>query len=147
MRSSSEPARSDATSRWRGYRCAGHRVRAAEGGTGDRFLRRRFTRPVCITGGRVPSGADRSRLYRRAEFGDRISLGRGPDLARPGGNLTGFNILSSELIPKRLELLSEMVPQASVIALLVNPDSPSAERLISDTQRAALAKGGAALYR
>jgi ABC-type uncharacterized transport system substrate-binding protein len=72
---------------------------------------------------------------------DPVGAGLVTNLARPGGNLTGFSILSSELTPKRLELLSEMVPQASVIALLVNPDSPSAERLISDTQRAALAKG------
>ena len=42
---------------------------------------------------------------------------------------------------KRLELLSELVPQARVIALLVNPNSPSAERVIRDVQEAARAKG------
>jgi putative ABC transport system substrate-binding protein len=72
---------------------------------------------------------------------DPVGAGLVTNLARPGGNLTGFSILSSELTPKRLKLLSEMVPQASVIPLLVNPDSPSAERLISDMQRAARAKG------
>ena len=44
-------------------------------------------------------------------------------------------------MPKRLELLSELVPQAGVIALLVNPNNPTAERVIRDVQEAARAKG------
>jgi putative ABC transport system substrate-binding protein len=72
---------------------------------------------------------------------DPVGGGLVPSLARPGGNLTGFSILSSELTPKRLELLSELVPQARVIALLVNQTSPSAERLIGDVQEAARTKG------
>ena len=44
-------------------------------------------------------------------------------------------------MPKRLELLSELVPQARVIALLVNPNNPNAERIIRDVQEAARAKG------
>jgi putative ABC transport system substrate-binding protein len=43
-------------------------------------------------------------------------------LARPGGNLTGFSIQVGGLMPKRLELLSELAPHAGVIALLVNPN-------------------------
>ena len=62
-------------------------------------------------------------------------------LARPGGNLTGVSILTVELMPKRLELLSELVPQAGVIALLVNPNNSNAERIIRDVQEAARAKG------
>jgi len=62
-------------------------------------------------------------------------------LARPGGNLTGFTLLGDELTPKRLELLSELVPQARRIALLVNPNNPEAGPLISDAQKAAQAKG------
>jgi putative tryptophan/tyrosine transport system substrate-binding protein len=62
-------------------------------------------------------------------------------LARPGGNLTGFTVFAAELVPKRLELLSELVPQASVIAMLVNPNSSLAERIIRDGQEAARAKG------
>jgi putative tryptophan/tyrosine transport system substrate-binding protein len=58
-------------------------------------------------------------------------------LARPGSNLTGFTLLGDELTPKRLEL----VPQARRIALLVNPNYPEAEPLISDMQKAAQAKG------
>jgi putative tryptophan/tyrosine transport system substrate-binding protein len=62
-------------------------------------------------------------------------------LARPGGNLTGVSILIVELVSKRLELLSELVPQAGVIALVVNPNNPNAERVIRDVQEAAHAKG------
>jgi putative ABC transport system substrate-binding protein len=50
--------------------------------------------------------------------------------------------MAAELLPKRLELLSELVPQAVVIALLVNPNDPNAERFIGDPQEAASAKGG-----
>jgi putative ABC transport system substrate-binding protein len=70
-------------------------------------------------------------------------VGEGPvaSLARPGGNLTGASALTVELMAKRLELLSELVPQARVIALLVNPNNPTAERIIRDVQEAARAKG------
>jgi putative ABC transport system substrate-binding protein len=74
-------------------------------------------------------------------IGDPVGAGLVASLARPGGNLTGFNNFFFELNPKRLELLSELVPQAKVIALLVNPNSPAAERIIRDVQEAARAKG------
>lgn len=63
------------------------------------------------------------------------------NLARPGGNLTGVSIMSIELTAKRLELLSELVPQAKVIALLVNPNNAIAEPIMRDVQEAARAKG------
>jgi putative ABC transport system substrate-binding protein len=62
-------------------------------------------------------------------------------LARPGGNLTGVTFMMTELTAKRLELLSELVPQAGVIALLVNPNNANAERNMQDAQDAARAKG------
>jgi len=62
-------------------------------------------------------------------------------LARPDGNLTGFTLLFAELTPKRLELLSELVPQARRIALLVSSNYPEAGPLISDVQKAAQTKG------
>jgi|SRR6516225_4664875 putative ABC transport system substrate-binding protein len=49
--------------------------------------------------------------------------------------------MSTELMPKRLELISELVPQAAVIALLVNPNNPIAERIMRDVQEASRAKG------
>ena len=73
--------------------------------------------------------------------GDVVALGLVASLARPGGNLTGFTTMSLELNPKRLELLSELVPQARVIALLVNPHNPQTEGVIRDVQDASRAKG------
>src|SRR5437763_4642980 len=52
---------------------------------------------------------------------DPVKHGFVASLARPGGNLTGVNFLSTELTAKRLELLREMLPKASRIAVLVNP--------------------------
>jgi putative tryptophan/tyrosine transport system substrate-binding protein len=73
--------------------------------------------------------------------GDPVAAGVVASLARPAGNLTGFSNVAAELNPKRLELLSELVPQAEVIALLVNPNQPNNERIIRDVQEAAHAKG------
>jgi len=60
---------------------------------------------------------------------------------RPGGNLTGVAVMATELMPKRLELLHELVPQAREIALLVNPTIPATEGVIKDMQEAASSKG------
>jgi putative ABC transport system substrate-binding protein len=73
--------------------------------------------------------------------GDPIADGLVASLARPGGNITGVSFLVFELTAKRLELLSELVPQTRVIAFLVNPSNPNAARNIADAQEAAHAKG------
>jgi len=73
--------------------------------------------------------------------GDPVGEGLVASLARPGGNLTGVSLFTAELMPKRLELLSELVPQAEMIALLANPNNPNAEPMIRDLQEAARAKG------
>jgi len=57
---------------------------------------------------------------------DPVADGLIDSLARPGGNLTGVTVISIELMPKRLELLSELLPQARVFALLVHPSNTSA---------------------
>jgi putative tryptophan/tyrosine transport system substrate-binding protein len=76
-----------------------------------------------------------------ATGGDPVESGLVASLARPGGNLTGVGMMFTELMPKLLELLSELVPQARVIALLVNPKNSLAEGMIRDVQKAANAKG------
>src|SRR5207302_6140002 len=63
--------------------------------------------------------------------GDPVELGLAASLARPGGNLTGVSTMVPEMTPKRLELMSELVPQAGVIALLVNPKNSNTERTIA----------------
>ena len=73
---------------------------------------------------------------------DPVGLGLVASLAQPGGNLTGFSLSVGELTPKRLELLSDLVPQAKVFALLINPNSPTrlSELLIADLDEKARAK-------
>ncbi|MFY9898395.1 MAG: ABC transporter substrate-binding protein [Xanthobacteraceae bacterium] len=56
---------------------------------------------------------------------DPVEAGLVASLARPGGNLTGVTTLNYELAPKRLALLHELVPTATVIGLLVNPTNPA----------------------
>jgi putative ABC transport system substrate-binding protein len=69
---------------------------------------------------------------------DPVEAGLVASLSRPGGNVTGVTTLSIEVGPKRLELLHELVPKATVIALLVNPTNRTlAETMSRDLQAAA----------
>jgi putative tryptophan/tyrosine transport system substrate-binding protein len=73
---------------------------------------------------------------------DPVRLGLVASLARPGGNLTGINFLTSELVAKRVELLRVLVPAATRIAVLVNPaNAMSAETTLRDVETAARAMG------
>ena len=72
---------------------------------------------------------------------DPVRLGLVPNIARPGGNLTGINFLNAELSAKRLELLRELVPTATRIVLLGTPTGASADAAIRDTELAAHAAG------
>jgi putative ABC transport system substrate-binding protein len=80
-----------------------------------------------------------------ALLADAVAGGLVASLAGPGGNLTGFSNITLEMQPKRLELLCELVPQATVIALLVNPDNWNVEQFMEQyirlMQEAAHAKG------
>ena len=99
---------------------------------------------VILAGGNAPAVAAKnatSTIPIVFISGDPIGQGLIAGLARPGGNLTGVSILTFELMAKRLELLSDLVPQARVIALLVNPNNPQTEGIIRDVHEAACAKG------
>ena len=73
---------------------------------------------------------------------DPVGLGLVASLARPGGNLTGINILSAELVSKRLQLLREILPAARRVAVFVNPANTAiTERTLQAVEPAARAMG------
>jgi putative ABC transport system substrate-binding protein len=73
--------------------------------------------------------------------GDPVQLGLVASLGRRGGNATGVSILGVELDAKRLELLHELVPKATAIALIMNPNTPTAESQAREAQEAARSFG------
>jgi putative ABC transport system substrate-binding protein len=72
---------------------------------------------------------------------DPVKVGLVGSLSRPGGNVTGMTNFMNVLGAKRLELVSEAVPTATVLGLLVNPNNPNAEADTRDLQAAAQALG------
>ena len=72
---------------------------------------------------------------------DPVQFGLAASHSRPGGNLTGVAILSADLAAKKLEVLHELLPDASVVAMLVNPANPSVEPESKATQDAARSLG------
>ena len=72
---------------------------------------------------------------------DAVQAGLVASLNRPGGNLTGVSNLGVEVGPKRLALLHDLVPMATIIALLINPTSPNAETQSREMKAAARAIG------
>jgi putative ABC transport system substrate-binding protein len=99
----------------------------------------------------VASGGDRSALAaKRATSaipivaiigGDPVAAGLAASLARPSGNLTGVSFLTAELMPKQLELLSDLLPQVQTIGALVNPNNTQTDDVVGDLRNAAQAKG------
>ena len=69
--------------------------------------------------------------------GDPVGAGLVASLNRPGGNVTGVTTLNVEVGPKRLEFLHELIPTATIVAVLVNPTNPNAETESRDLQAAA----------
>jgi putative tryptophan/tyrosine transport system substrate-binding protein len=97
---------------------------------------------IAALGGRSPALAAKSATSTIPivfSVGDPVEFGLVASLARPGGNLTGVSSL--DLTPKRLDLLSQLVPQANLIALLVNPSNATTERAVQDAEEAARTKG------
>jgi putative tryptophan/tyrosine transport system substrate-binding protein len=106
----------------------GHRVALIVAAGGDRpalaAKAATSTIPIVFTGSDFP-----------------VKVGLVASLSRPGGNVTGASLFTSELEAKKLSLLREMVPKTLLIGMLVNPSNPSAETDIGDVQRAAAAVG------
>jgi putative ABC transport system substrate-binding protein len=73
--------------------------------------------------------------------GDPVTTGLVVSFARPRTNVTGVSMMFAELTSKRLEQLTDLVPQARVIALLVNPNNLATEAIIRDAQVAAQTRG------
>jgi putative ABC transport system substrate-binding protein len=73
--------------------------------------------------------------------GDPVKLGVVQSLSRPGGNATGVSFLTADLMPKRFELLRELAPKSKLVALIVNPNTPSADDQVRGAQQAAHASG------
>ena len=73
--------------------------------------------------------------------GDPVHAGLVGSLNRPGGNVTGISLFTVELVAKRLELLTELVPGASVLAMLVNPNNGNTEVEVNIAQTAAQTLG------
>jgi putative tryptophan/tyrosine transport system substrate-binding protein len=72
---------------------------------------------------------------------DPVKSGVVASLNRPGGNITGFTLFLNDLMPKRLELLLELLPKAATFAFLTNPNSPISEPQGQELKAAALIKG------
>ena len=73
--------------------------------------------------------------------GDPVGIGLVKSLARPGGNITGFSLMSAEIRPKQLEILREMLPKVSRMALMVNPANATNVLESKKIQAAALQAG------
>jgi putative ABC transport system substrate-binding protein len=73
--------------------------------------------------------------------GDPVRLGLVAGLNRPGGNATGVSLLTVELLPKRLELLREVIPNIASIGVFVNPTSPTIDLQLREIQDAAHSLG------
>jgi putative ABC transport system substrate-binding protein len=108
-------------------------------------LVRRQVTVIAATTGNAPMAAKAATTTIPIVFSisdDPVALGLVASLARPGGNLTGINFFSSELVAKRLEFLHEMVPGAANVAVLVNPtNAGNAETTTRGVDAAARAIG------
>src|SRR5262245_46624499 len=101
-------------------------VIAATGGTASALAAKAATTtiPIVFTGGTDP-----------------VAIGLVASLNRPGGNVTGVTFLANVLAAKRVEPVNDVVPRASLIGLLVNPDNPNAASETSDMENATRAIG------
>jgi putative tryptophan/tyrosine transport system substrate-binding protein len=96
---------------------------------------------VIVTGGTPPTkalkNATRTIPIVMAIVGDPVAAGLVDSLARPGGNVTGFSIVATDLSGRRLQLLKEIVPGLSSVAVMSNLANPQSQMELRETQSAA----------
>jgi len=97
---------------------------------------------VIVTGGATPTALAAKAATETIPIvfvlgSDPVQFGLVESLARPGGNVTGVTVLDVELIPKAVELLHELAPAVTTIAVLVNPNNPLIETQKRGSQIAA----------
>jgi putative ABC transport system substrate-binding protein len=112
----------------------------------DDLVRRRVGVIVATGGGPAAMAAKAATAAARTPVvfsgaGDPVKLGLVDSMNRPGGNVTGIHLFVIGLEPKRLELLRELVPNAGLIAVLLNPKNPEADSQVNFVQDAARAVG------
>jgi putative tryptophan/tyrosine transport system substrate-binding protein len=102
---------------------------------------RRQVAVIIATGGTAPALAAKAATTTTplvfSVTDDPVALGLVASLARPGGNATGVTFLLAELGPKQLGLLRELVPAATRIGLLINPNNTTSKAQVSDVVAAA----------
>ncbi len=123
------------------YRWAEHQLDRMPALAAD-LVRRRVAVIAAFAGGAIPAKAATTTIpivFIIPE--DPVRLGLVASIARPGGNLTGINFVSGELVAKRLELLRQLVPTVNRVAVLVNPSGISAESTLRDVEATAHTMG------
>ena len=108
------------------------------------LVRRPVTVLAAIGGSRVGRAAIAATATIRIVFlsgADPIKVGLVPSLSRPGGNATGVHLLIGALDPKKLGLLRELAPQATLVGVLLNPNVEDCQFRVADVQEAARAVG------
>ena len=122
-----------------------HRISALA----DELIRRQVDVIVTVGGTSVAKAAKATGTAIPIVFAlgsDPVEDGLVASMNRPGGNVTGVSFFTNLLIVKRLEMLREIAPKASLIAVLVNPNNARAERDTADMQAAASAAGQRVLF-
>jgi putative ABC transport system substrate-binding protein len=125
------------------YRWAEHQINRVSAMAAE-LVRRQVGVIVAAGGNAAPDAAKAATTTIPILFitpDDPVQLGFVTNLARPSGNLTGITFLASELGAKRLELLRDLIPSTTRVAVLFNPATPASESRLSEVQAAARTTG------